>query len=492
MPETASASAPNVVVIYTDDQDPDWVGCYGGDVLTPNIDRIAEEGVRFDRYYASSPVCSPSRYSALTGRYASRSERFQEEFPPDGPVNVGWEPGIRGESATLAGVLSDHGYTTGLVGKYHQGVDADDLEAVEPDADPTDPEIEARLERNYQTVVDIVESNGFDHAASVYDSNVNGMELPAELQHQNMDWVTQGAVEFIENNRDDPFFLFVAPTLTHSPRGEDQLRTDPRATPRGYLDEPPEVQLSRESVLERVHEAGVDGPVDATWLDDGVGAILDKLEACGVADETMVVFTSDHGDIEGKFTTYDRGARQPCLVRYPGYTESRGSSDELVSNVDIAPTLFDLAGADPGPDYTVDGRSFLPLVTGEGTYHRESVFLEITTERAVVTDDGYKYIAVRYPPEARDRVDSGERLTHWCVPHDEHGERDTDRLSHTFGAAEYFPGYFDRDQLYDLDEDPEEQHNLADDPAYADRLEEIRALLREYSADLPHEFGEFT
>ncbi|MFB6295475.1 MAG: sulfatase [Halobacteriales archaeon] len=483
MPDAPSDDAPNVVVIYTDDQDPDWVGAYGGDALTPNIDRLAEEGVRFDRYYATSPVCSPSRYSALTGRYASRSDLFQEEFPPGGPVNIGWEPGIRGERPNLASVLSENGYTTGLVGKFHQGIDGEEFEPVDPDADPTDPEVEARLERNYQTVVDIVESCGFDEARSVYEGNVNGMELPEEFKHQNQDWVTRGAVEFIEDNHEDPFFLFMAPTLTHSPRGESQLRSDPRATPRGYLEEAPDVQPSRESVIERARE--FDAPLDVTWVDDGVGAVLDALEEHGVAEDTLVVFTSDHGDIEGKFSTYDRGARQPCLARLPGHTDSRGPCEDLVSNVDLAPTIFDLAGIEPPADYQVDGQSFLPCLTGEGSYERESVFLEITTERAVVTDDNYKYIAVRYPPEIQERVDAGERFNYWCVRYD--GD-----VHHTYGADEYYPAYFEADQLYDLDADPEEQHNLAGDPEQADRLERMQGLLAAYSADLPHAFGEFT
>jgi arylsulfatase A-like enzyme len=485
VPEVQSHDRPNVVLIYTDDQDPDWVGAYGGDVLTPNIDSLADDGVRFDRYYASSPVCSPSRYSALTGRYASRSDRFQEEFPPGGPVNVGWEPGIRGESSTLPSVISDSGYTTGLVGKFHQGIDEEEFEPIPDDADPTDPAVEARLEQNYQTVIDIVESHGFDHAASVYEGNVAGMELPDELTHQNMDWVTQGAVDFIENNQSDPFFLFMAPTLMHSPRGEDQIRSDPRATPRGYLDEAPDVQPSRESIRRRTDEAEIDGPVDATWLDDGVGAVLDTLEECGLAEDTLVIFTSDHGDIEGKFSTYDRGARQPCLARWPAVLDAQDPVTDLVSNVDLAPTLFDLVGVDPGADYTVDGQSFAPVLTGEGEYERESVFLEITTERAVVTDDNWKYIAVRYPPEIQERVDDGERFNHWCV-------RDDENVHHTFGADEYYPAYFDQDQLYNLDTDPEEQNNLAHDPDYADRLAMMQDLLREYSADLPHEFGEFT
>jgi arylsulfatase A-like enzyme len=485
MSETTNTSPPNIIVIYTDDQDPDWVGCYDSDALTPNIDRIAKEGMRFDRYYASSPVCSPSRYSALTGRYASRSERFQEQFPPGTPVNIGWEPGIRGESPTLPGVLSENGYTTGLVGKYHQGIDANEMESVPADASPEDPEIKSRLERNYQTVVDIVESNGFDHAASVYEGNVNGMEIPDKITHHNMDWVTQGAIEFISNNHQSPFFLFMAPTVPHSPRGESQLRTDPQATPRGYLDEAPDVQPSRESVIRRARSAGVDAPVDVTWLDDGVGAVLDALETHGIAENTLVIFTSDHGDIEGKFTCYDAGARQPCLVRWPDVLEPSDPCRDLISNIDLAPTIFDVTGVDPGPEYTLDGQSFAPLITGSDDYHRDSLFLEITTERAVVTDDGYKYIAVRYPPEIQQQVDDGKRFNHWCVRYDED-------VHHTYGADEYYPAYFEQDQLYNLDDDPKEQHNLAEDPTQSDRLKRMRELLREYSGMLPHEFGEFT
>lgn len=480
-----SGDSPNVIVIYTDDTDPDWIGCYGGDVLTPNIDSIAEDGVRFDRYYASSPVCSPSRYSALTGRYASRSERFHEICPPGGPVNIDWEPGIHGESDTLPEILSEQGYTTGLVGKWHQGVDDERIEPIDDDADPRDPAVAERLEHNYQVLLDAVEGAGFDEAASLYQNNVDDMELPDELCHQNMDWVTQGALEFVEANHDDPFFLFMAPTLTHVPRGRDQLESDPRGTPRGYLDEAPDVQPPRETVLDRVDEAGVEGgPPDATWLDDGVGAVLDRLDALGIEEDTLVIFTSDHGDIEGKFTCYDRGARQPCLARWPGELDTRDPEDALVSNVDLAPTIFDLAGVEPSADYHVDGESFSPLLTGEGSYERDSVFLEITTERAVVTADNYKYLAVRYPPDIQAEVDAGQRYNHYCIEFDEN-------VYYTFGASEYYPYYFDRDQLYDLDADPEEQHNLADDPEHQDRLEELRETLREYSAELPHDFGEF-
>jgi arylsulfatase A-like enzyme len=502
MSASDTTDRPNVLIIYTDDQPQEWVGAYGGDVLTPNIDRLAEEGMRFDRYYASSPVCSPSRYTALTGRYASRSERFHRDCPPGSHVNLDWAAGVAGESDTLASVLSDSGYTTGFVGKWHQGVDGD-IESVPADADGHDSETATVIRENYEKLVEQVERCGFDDARHVYPANVFGWELPESMERHNMEWVTAGTLDFIEEHRDDRFCLTVAPTLTHDPWEREQLEADPCITPAGYLDEPPEVQPSRRSVLRRVAAAeetsrppsDVENPsfmsesevrmgrAFATWLDDGVGAILDRLDELGLTEETLVIFTSDHGN-RGKFTCYDAGARQPCLIRWPSALEPSGPCSKLVSNVDIAPTIFDIAGVDPGPEYTVDGQSFAPLLTGNGDYERESVFLEITTERAVVTDDGYKYIAVRYPPELREAVDEGRAYEHWGVPVTHDGAR--------YGADSDYPGYFDRDQLYDLVADPHEQNNLAEDPNHAERLERMRDRLREYSAALPHEFAEFT
>jgi len=442
----------NVLVIYTDDQPQEWVGSYGGDVLTPNIDRLAEEGVRFDRYYASSPVCSPSRYSALTGRYASRSGRFQRDCPPGSHPNIGWSPGVRGEPHNLAATLSANGYTTGIVGKWHQGIDAETAD-IDPEADGRDPEVAETIEANYRTYVEEIEDCGFDDARSIFTRNVFGFGLPESMEYHNMEWVTQGALEFIEDNQDDPFFLYMAPTLPHDPWERDQLEADPRITPSGYLEEPPDVQPSREDVVERVESSekatrepgeaehagfmtGENvqvGRTFASWLDDGVGAVLDRLDELGLAEDTLVIFTSDHGN-RGKFTCYDGGARQPCIVRWPGVVDPGTTREELVSNVDLAPTLFDILGVDPPEDYHVDGQSFAPLLTGEGGYERDSLFLEITTERAIVTEEGYKYIAVRYPPEIQAEVDEGATYSHDCV------EREAGEPAR-YAADRDFPAY---------------------------------------------------
>ncbi|MFB6217980.1 MAG: sulfatase, partial [Halobacteriaceae archaeon] len=378
------------------------------------------------------------------------------------------------------------------------------VEAVDPDADGRDPEVAETIASNYRTYVTEIESCGFDDARSIFPRNVFGFELPESMEYHNMEWVTQGALDFIETHRDEPFFLFMAPTLPHDPWERDQLRADPRITPSGYLEEPPDVQPPREDVIERVEnsERATREPDEAelagfmtpekvqvgrtfvSWLDDGIGAVLDRLDELGLAEDTLVIFTSDHGN-RGKLTCYDGGARQPCIARWPGVITPGTTRQELVSNIDLVPTIFDIVGVGPPADYHIDGQSFVPLLTGEGDYERDSLFLEITTERAVVTDDGFKYIAVRYPPDIRAEIDDGAKYSHDCV---ERGENEPAR----FAADRDFPAYHDRDQLYDLEADPLEQTNLADDPAYRDRLAEMQDLLSVYSRDLPHEFGEFS
>lgn len=484
----ARKDRPNVILIYTDDMDHEHLSCYGGATPTPHMDSLARDGMQFNRFYVASPVCTPSRYNALTGRYASRSLRQQKSFPPGGPVNIGWEAGVVGEKI-LPQVLQANGYATGLAGKWHIGL-REEPRDVPIDADPRDPEISQILRANYDAAVSSVQSCGFDFVASLYGLNPGSGRnpppmfwIPKVLQQHNMEWVTQGALEFIERSKDRPFFLYIAPTLPHAPPATDSLKSDPRTTPLGYIDHPPMTKPSREEVLARVEREKLDAKqAAAVWMDEGIGAILRKLEDLGIADNTAIFLASDNGR-NGKFAAYDGGARTVLLARWKSVIPAGSVADKLASNIDLAPTILDICGVRPPADLQMDGQSILPLLKNDPSYHRESVFLEITTERAVVSDDGFKYIAVRFPPEIQAQVDQGKRYAHWGQPIAE---------SNTMGADKDFPGYFDQDQLYDLNRDPREQANLARDPAQAGRLAAMKKMLAEYCARLPHRFGEFT
>lgn len=479
---------PNVVIIYADDQSLGNVGCYGRSTLTPHIDSLTRDGLRFSRFYVNSAICCPSRYTLLSGRFASRSARLHKKYPPGGPVNLGWQPGIHGEPNTLPLLLQRAGYVTGCVGKWHQH-GAKGLIKVDPGADPLAEETQAVLKANYAKHVRAVKECGFDYADGLYYRNLGDRSdprrarwLPDPWRVHNQEWITAAALEFIEQSRDKPFFLYVSTTLTHVPSSRASLRKgNPRATPAGLLEQVFAVQPSREDVLRR----GKRGRPGTIWLDDAVGAVLGKLEQLGMAENTVVIYASDNGDSPGKNTCYEIGAHMPLLIRWPAGIGKGGVRRELVSSIDIAPTLYALCGVTPPADaVVVDGRSFAPLVTGQGEYRRESLMLEVAATRAVVSDAGFKYIATRFAPDVQARVDAGEKFTHNGYRFGEH--------HHTGGAEKRYPGYFDKDQLYDLNNDRKEQRNLAGSPAHSAQLAALKAELKKYSLRLPHTFGEFT
>lgn len=486
--EKEKSSRPNIVVIYTDDMDHEHLGCYGGTTPTPNIDSLANEGMRFSRFYVASPVCVPSRYNVIAGRYASRSLRQQESYPPGGPIIVGFEAGVLGEK-TMPQVLQANGYSTGMVGKWHIGVDPDP-EKVPIHSDPNDPKIKQILRKNYADSVKSVKTFGFDYVASLWGLNPGPGSrplpemfwLPFILQTHNMEWVTEGAVNFLEQQTPSkPFFLYIAPTLTHAPPATEALQTDPRTSSMGYLDEPPSTRPTRQEMREMTK--GLEPkPAASVWLDANLGTIFKTLEKRGLADNTIIFLASDNGR-NGKGAAYDGAARTILMARWKGRIPAGSTCNKLVSNIDLAPTILEIAGIKPPDDLVLDGKSILPALQDKAEYKRDSVFLEITTERAVVTDDGFKYIAVRFSPEIQKEIDKGVLYSHWGLPIEQ---------SNTMGTDKNFPNYYDQDQLYDLNTDPQEQKNLAKDPKHSERLVSMRKLLRDYSSRLPHTFGEFT
>lgn len=487
-PSKKASSRPNIIIIYTDDMDHEHLSCYGGKTPTPNIDSLAKDGIRFSRFYVASPVCVPSRYNAIAGRYASRSLRQQETCPPGGPINVGFEAGVLGEK-TMPQVLQANGYTTGMVGKWHIGVDPDP-EKVPMYSDPNDPKIKQILRKNYKDCVNSVKKSGFDYVASLWGLNPgpgskilpDTFWLPLVLHVHNMEWITEGAVNFLEQQKPSkPFFLYIAPTLPHAPPATEALKTDPRTSSMGYLDKPPSTHPTRQEMLERTKDLEPKAAA-SVWLDENIGTILKTLEKQGLADNTIVFLASDNGR-SGKGAAYDGAARTILIARWKGHVPSGTECNKLVENIDLAPTILELAGIKPPADLVLDGKSFMPVLQGKPGYQRDSLFIEITTERAVVTDDGFKYIAIRFTPEIQKEVDKGIRYSHWGLPVGK---------ANSMGADKDFPGYFDQDQLYDLNTDPKERKNLASDPKHHDRLVRMQKLLREYSSRLPHTFGEFT
>jgi arylsulfatase A-like enzyme len=499
-----AAPRPNIILIYVDDLDFDEIGVYdhraqptysgaaiaGADkphgnakpasrVLTPHIDSLARDGAMFTRFYVTSPVCTPSRYSALTGRYASRSQPLNEEYPPGGPALVSFNAYLGRDELTIAKALQQRGYRTGHVGKWH-------LTGEEPmvsrklrhalEFDPRSPEAIELMRTTYEERQRFIrDTYGFDSVASLYIGNLGHEGWDRSLNYHNMEWVTAGALDFIEQrDSEQPFFLYVAPTLLHGSSKKYLLDNPPGATPLGFL-EPRTVQPARETIKQRVRKGGFDRATRMyTWLDDAVGALLAKLDQQGIADDTLVMLVSDHQS-RGKFTLHE-GARVPALVRWSRGIEASTEIKQLSANIDLLPTFVELAGGDPG-ELDVDGRSLVPLLQGSKAGERESIYLEIASARGIVTKD-WKYIAIRNPPSIPDQPNHLRAGT---------GEQ-TKLLAR---ARRQFPHSADPDQLYHLHVDPLEQSNLASRPNYAARLAKMKDLLRREIGRLPHTFGEF-
>lgn len=478
----ASSSRPNILFILTDDQNPDTLGCFGGKVLTPTLDRLCSEGVKFTRAYSSSSVCTPSRYTCMTGQYASRctTERFMKMSPAGKQSNVGFNVQVERGSWNVARMLRESGYLTGFVGKWHTGTPP--LLQIPADANLRNPEVARKLAENQRRLCDYIKQAGFDYAASVYRGNLADHKLNS-LKHHNMEWITKGALDFVKQAGDKPFFLHLCTTLQHSPSPNQSIAGDPTMTPAGHLPAPLNVQASRASIVERLKRAGVAEDMGhATWVDDGIAAVVRTLADLGKLDNTVILFFSDNATLGGKGTCYDGGARTPCFLWGKGRVPVGRVCDRLVQNIDFVPTIFDLAGVQPPAEIRIDGLSLMPLVTQPQTKWRDELFLEIGHTRAVCTER-WKYIALRYPPDVQKKIADktlGRPAYHMDTSSD---------LQET--ALKRHPGYWDADQLYDLKADPGERVNLIKDPKYAQTVAELRGRLKNWLAGFDRPFGEF-
>ena len=489
---TNVSDKPNIVIIYADDLNFSQLGCYGGNFLTPNIDNLARGGARFDHYYASSPVCTASRYNLLTGRFAARSLDLERQFPAGDAALIRWNTFLIKGEKTVAHMLKDAGYVTGMVGKYHLYDNESGQKQLPPDADPGDPEVKRIISENYQAARnEICATAGFDYAESIYANNLHALGLPLSMQIHNMEWITSGALNFIVQNKDKPFFLYMATTIPHGPSPVASMKSDPRITPAGILREPPAVQSLRPAVFERVKNAGLpENAAPITWLDDAIGTVYKKLTDLDLLENTVIILAGDHGGEKGKMTCYEGGAHAPAIAYWKNHIMAGTVIDEITANIDIAPTILELVNIQKPAAVKIDGLSLWPLLQGQKTGLREAQYLEVTYTRGVVTDE-WKYIAVRFPKDVAEKIASENGLKFNQEGQPVITDVVAGEVRARYGVARDYPGYYDSDQLYHLKSDPDEQNNLAFNPQYLSKVNELNLKLKEFSRDLPHAFGEF-
>ncbi len=333
-------SPPNVVIIFTDDQGYGDLSCYGHPTIhTPHLDGLARSGVKLSQFYVASPVCSPSRAALLTGCYPKRVGMQRHVIFPD------YDYGLHTDEVTLADLLKERGYATGCFGKWHLGH--------RPGLLPLDQGFDAYLGVPYSN--DMAQMHR-------QEDNKYKYRLPLMEGNQVVEWepdqrlltrrYTEAAVDFIEENADGPFFVYVPHTMPHIP-----LYTSDRfegTSPRGLYGD----------VIEEI--------------DWSVGQILGTLDRLDLVEDTLVVFASDNGPWlnfkrnggsagllrGGKGSNWEGGQRVPCIVSWPGTIPQGDVVREVVTAMDVLPTVAGFAGAPLPVDRRIDGHDVSDLLTG--------------------------------------------------------------------------------------------------------------------------------
>jgi arylsulfatase A-like enzyme len=508
----AAPMRPNVLFLITDDQYKTMMNFYPegkGRNLTPHTDALAAEGTVMRQQYVTSPVCTPSRFGCLTGMYPSRSQspKFHRSTKEaDGQAVVQWNTFLTNETATLPKLFKGAGYFTGMVGKNHV-FECDAWAKPDWNADPSDPEAKARLEKNRQVQIEGARNQGFDFAAALSYNNPVENGLKALAAH-NLDHLAGAASDFLDQAaaKKAPFFLYLATTVPHGPQAPEQSRNaDRRITPDGLLDKPSGVLPAASTYASRLQAAKIKSPQkeNILWLDDMVGAVVQKLKETAQLDSTIIVYFNDHGQV-AKGTLYQGGIHGECFIWRKGGFPAGNACRLPVSNIDFAPTLLELSGVSFDAA-AFDGRSFAKVLLGTETTRSEPLFFELGYARAVVHQN-WKYLALHYPKSATEMslADRKRRLEEFNAEQTRkgrpiHNTDPTQPFSHVSlipggGDAEHasltaYPAFYETEQLYDLTTDANEQTNLAQDPAHAAKLDELKNALKAHLSGLPGTFG---
>lgn len=343
---------PNIVFILIDDMGQRDVGCYGSKIHeTPNIDRLASQGMLFTDGYAACPVCSPTRASIMTGKYPARlhlTDWIAGHEKPKARLKIPeWTKYLPLPETTIAEGLKKAGYVTASIGKWHLGG-----EGYLPEAQGFDVN---------------VAGDNHGQPPSYFSPYKLNMKEGADGEYLT-DRLTEEALRFMENNKGKPFFLYFPNYAVHTPL---QAKKEIAAK---YL----EKNLPEKGQNNATYAAMVQS------VDENIGKIIKKLDELGIADSTIVFFMSDNGGLEevtsnaplraGKGTLYEGGIREPWIVKWPGVVKPGSICNVPVISTDFFSTIMEMAGARPDQAKTADGLSIVPLLKGTGSVEREALY----------------------------------------------------------------------------------------------------------------------
>jgi len=436
-PAVRADRPPDIVLFISDDSTWFDFGCYGSpDALTPNIDALAEQGMRFTHCFTSSPMCAPTRQQLYTGVWPVRNGAY--------PNHSRVYDGVK----SLGHHFESLGYRVALAGKQH-----------------------------------------YKPAASFPFEVLPGGVSHDDGKRSAQDFSLEGVAEFIGRDTDQPYFLICASNQPHTPWN----RGDASAFDAQNLTLPPFLVDNAVTRAELTHYFA-----EIQYMDALLGEIVAAVDRRGRPDNTITIFTSEQGNSLpfGKWTCYDAGLRTALVVRWPGRIEPGSVTGAMVQYVDVVPTLLAAAGADPvsfdvgidgAPDdgRGFDGRSFLPVLLGKADAHRDYVYGNHTTRGIINGNESYPIRSVR---NARYKLihnlQSDQAFSNIIMREEVWKSWLASALSGDDHAAAMVNRYQYRPavELYDTQQDPYEMNNLAADPTYADVIARLSTELSRWMA----------
>ena len=438
LPNRAKNEAPNVIIIYVDDQGYNDLGCFGSpDIKTPHIDLLAEQGTKFTNFHTAQPVCTASRVSLLTGCYPNR-------LGMHGAIGPDSDHGINPDELTMAELFKSKDYTTAVFGKWHLGYQ----EEFNP------------LNHGFDEYFGIPYSNDMwpyhPWQGSIFNFpplvTMDGLESKDTLHDQSMltTQITERAVSFIEKQKENPFFLYVAHPQPHVP-------------------------LYVSDKFKGKSERGLYGDV-IMEIDWSVGEIVKSLEKEGLTDNTLIIYSSDNGPWlsygthsgsahplkEGKGTNWEGGTRVPCIMKYPGVISQGRISDTYFMTIDILPSMAAMIDAEL-PNHKIDGHNLLSMITGqtdENPYDTYAFYYHQNHLESVYSD-GWKLILPHQYRSLNGRPTTADGL-----------------------PIRYEQNKLENPELYHLDYDMKELHNVID------QYPEVKKMLMDIADAYRNDMGD--
>ena len=440
---------PNIIFIFSDQQRHDSCGCYGQELdITPNLDKMAEEGVLFTNAFTCQPLCTPARACIQTGLYPTQTGVFRNNI------------GLPISEKNIANYLSRNGYETSYVGKWHLATNTGLKKVVGENYDYSTKPVPLKFRggyKNYWLVSDIIEFTSKSYEGHLFDKDMNKVEFKGEYR---VDFITDRVLDYLSSrNTSKPLFLFISYLEPHHQNDSGHFEG-----PIGSKEKFKDFKVPGDLV-------GTDGDWREEYpdylgcchsIDKNAKRIFDKLDELGMTDNTIIVYTSDHGchfktrNAEYKRSCHESSIHIPLIIKGPGFQAGK-KIDELVSLIDFAPTIIKCAGIEI-PEHMM-GRALHELVEGTADNWQNEVLIHISESqvgRAIRTKK-WKY-SVRAPQK--------------------------------FFRSRSHSKIYEEDFLYDLENDIHERNNLVDHPDYEEVRNELAEILKQKMEESGEEIPE--